>query len=76
MTKQKTYWTKDPEDIRYQSIRALVQSLPVVGLYVVVSALAQAHTNNNFDANEIKNLVEGAPAMAIAYAVMKLRKMI
>jgi hypothetical protein len=76
MRQRKTKWTKDPDDIRYRAIEALVQSLPTVLLYTIVSGLTQAHTNTTFDANEWHNLAEGAPAMAVVFALLRLRKLI
>ena len=76
ISKRKTVRMKDPDDIRYQLIQSLVRSMPVVALYIIISGLAQVRSNEIFDANEIQNLAEGAPAMAVAYALLKLRKII
>ena len=47
---------KNPEDLRYRLAEGLFKSLPVVVAYVIISGVAQSHSNAVFDANEIHNL--------------------
>jgi hypothetical protein len=67
---------KDPEDIRYRIIENIIRSIPIVVAFLLISATTQLRSNNVFDGNEIQNLVEGAPAMAVAYALLKLKKLV
>ena len=76
MRERKTKWMKDPEDIRYRVIENLVRSVPVVIAFLVISGTAQLHSNSTFDYNEWHNLLEGAPAMAVAYALLRLKKLV
>jgi hypothetical protein len=69
-------WMKNPEDLRYRLAEGLFKSLPVVVAYVIISGVAQSHSNAVFDANEIHNLTEGAPAMALAYALLRIWKIV
>jgi len=75
-SRRKQRWVNNPDDIRYRMIEALMRSVPIVVLFVVISGVAQSHTNNAFDANEIQNLTEGAPVMALAYALLRLWKIV
>ena len=75
MLRQRFRWWKDPDDIRYRAIEGLLRSIPFVLAFVVVSGAAQWHSNSTFDENEWHNLFEGAPAMAVAYALLRLRKL-
>ena len=75
MLRQRFRWWKDPDDIRYRAIEGLLRSIPFVLAFVVVSGTAQWHSNSTFDENEWHNLLEGAPAMAVAYALLRLRKL-
>jgi hypothetical protein len=76
MPKRKRRWMKNPDDLRYRMAEALFKSIPIVALYVIISATAQLHSNSVFDENEIHNLSEGAPAMALAYALLRIWKIV
>jgi len=75
-SRRKQRWVNNPDDIRYRMIEALMRSVPIVVLFMVISGVAQLHSNAVFDANEWHNLLEGGGGMAVAYALLRLRKIV
>jgi len=69
-------WINDPTDLRYRAGESVVKAIPVLLAFVVVSGVAQYHTNTTFDANEIHNLAEGGGAMAALYAALRFTRMV